>query len=134
MSEELKEDCTAWVLPKRHSIGCSCGATEWNNLENTITRLQDSLKIIPKIKEEYLLLKAKLEILEKFAKDCRDDFDCDSDAHKYHTTCRSCEAKRLLANISENSIIYQESEKERHKKFFDEYFAKAFPQETLMQS
>lgn len=95
-----------------------------NHMEQKITLLQ----------EENLILKAKLDILKNFAKDCRDGFDCDSDAHKYHTTCRSCEAKRILENISENSIIYQESDKERHKKFFDEYFAKAFPQETLMQS
>ena len=44
--------------------------------------------------------------MEKFVKDCRDSWDCDNDAHKYGTTCRSCEAKKIL------SLIRQENENE----------------------
>ena len=31
-----------------------------------------------------------------FTEDCYENFDCDSDAHKYNTRCRACEAKALL--------------------------------------
>ena len=41
------------------------------------------------IKREVMLLDALKEI--------RDDFDCDSDSHKYGTTCRSCLAREALA-------------------------------------
>ena len=34
--------------------------------------------------------------LEAFVINCRDDFDCDEDAHKYGTTCRACSAKKLI--------------------------------------
>jgi len=39
---------------------------------------------------------AKVSNMEDFIKDCRDDFDCDKDAHKYGTMCRACAALRLL--------------------------------------
>ncbi len=32
-------------------------------------------------------------------KEIRDDFDCDSDAHKYGTTCRCCLAKKAIARV-----------------------------------
>lgn len=44
--------------------------------------------------------------MEEFIKDCRDFWDCDEDAHKYGTLCRSCEAKKIL------SLIRQENENE----------------------
>lgn len=31
-----------------------------------------------------------------FVKSIQEDYDCDRDAHRYGTQCRSCEAKRLL--------------------------------------
>ena len=34
--------------------------------------------------------------LEDFARECRDNFDCDSDGHRYNVYCRSCEAKQVL--------------------------------------
>lgn len=38
----------------------------------------------------------KRRVLETFAKDIRDGYDCDEDAHKYGTPCRCCEASKLL--------------------------------------
>jgi len=35
------------------------------------------------------------ELLD-FVKDIQDNYDCDSDAHKYDTRCRTCEAEKLL--------------------------------------
>jgi hypothetical protein len=43
-------------------------------------------------------LYTKLEELEDFVRDCRDNWDCDEDAHKYNTICRCCEAKKLLSS------------------------------------
>lgn len=31
-----------------------------------------------------------------FLRTCRDDFDCDSDAHRYNTFCRVCEAEKII--------------------------------------
>ncbi len=35
-------------------------------------------------------------LLENFVRECRDNFDCDEDAHKHHTLCRACEAAKLF--------------------------------------
>ncbi len=34
--------------------------------------------------------------LEEFVRNIRDDYDCDSDAHRYNTGCRVCEADKVL--------------------------------------
>ena len=39
---------------------------------------------------------SRLALLEEFARDCRDNYDCDSDSHKYDTRCRACEAAKVL--------------------------------------
>lgn len=36
--------------------------------------------------------------LEDFAYSCRDDFDCDNDAHRHGTMCRACAAEKILPN------------------------------------
>ena len=41
-------------------------------------------------------LAEKVRALERFVRECRDDFDCDSDAHRHKTTCRACAAATLL--------------------------------------
>jgi hypothetical protein len=41
-------------------------------------------------------LAARVAELESFARDCANNWDCDSDAHKYNTGCRSCAAQALL--------------------------------------
>lgn len=37
-----------------------------------------------------------LQDMIKFIVRCRDDFDCDKDAHKYGNMCRSCIASKLI--------------------------------------
>lgn len=39
----------------------------------------------------------------EFVRDVANNYDCDSDAHRYGTPCRACEAKQLLATINDNS-------------------------------
>ena len=41
--------------------------------------------------------RAEVERLKVFARDCRDNWDCDADAHKHGTRCRACEAQCLFA-------------------------------------
>ncbi len=41
----------------------------------------------------------QLNLLIGFVKDCATNWDCDSDAHKYGTTCRACGAQKLLSQI-----------------------------------
>lgn len=36
-----------------------------------------------------------IEELMELARDCYMNWDCDSDAHKYNTICRACEAEKL---------------------------------------
>jgi hypothetical protein len=36
--------------------------------------------------------------LYEFARDCRDNWDCDADAHRYCTLCRACEAERIVGS------------------------------------
>lgn len=40
---------------------------------------------------------AKIAMLHEFARECANNWDCDSDAHKYGTLCRACEAKKALS-------------------------------------
>lgn len=39
--------------------------------------------------------------LVAFAKDVRDNFDCDADAHRYGTMCRCCEAGAVLSEVGD---------------------------------
>lgn len=39
--------------------------------------------------------KPQIHDLMEFARDVADNWDCDSDAHKYGTPCRACQAKGL---------------------------------------
>jgi hypothetical protein len=68
----------------------------------------DALRIeLAEARAEIARLKADLDIAESrksaviqrlsgFARDCRDNWDCDADAHNHGTRCRSCEAQRVL--------------------------------------
>jgi len=38
----------------------------------------------------------KMGALEEFVRDCRDNWDCDEDAHTHNTLCRVCEAEKLV--------------------------------------
>jgi hypothetical protein len=46
---------------------------------------------------------ARIAELEAFARDIRDNSDCDSDAHYYETPCLYCMATQLLAAIESKS-------------------------------
>ena len=49
-------------------------------------------------KQEVRRIAARVKKLEQFVNECRDDFDCDQDAHRYGTTCRACAAAELMPN------------------------------------
>lgn len=49
------------------------------------------------LRDQVAVLTQERDELKSFVLDVRDNWDCDLDAHKYGTTCRSCEAKRLTA-------------------------------------
>lgn len=67
---------------------------------------------IPRLAAEVQRLRADLEIAESrksnviqrlsaFARECRDNWDCDADAHTHETLCRACEAGRVLTYAEE---------------------------------
>jgi len=39
-----------------------------------------------------------IQRLSTFARECRDNWDCDTDAHTHGTLCRACEAVRVLTH------------------------------------
>ena len=41
-------------------------------------------------------LRDRVDELEEFVMDCRDNWDCDEDAHTHGTRCRVCEAEKLV--------------------------------------
>ena len=49
------------------------------------------------------LLEARelIKEMRAFCKDVADNYDCDSDAHKYNTGCRSCNAKAMIEKSKE---------------------------------
>lgn len=42
------------------------------------------------------ILMTRIQELESFVTNVSDNYDCDNDAHRYGTICRSCEASKLL--------------------------------------
>lgn len=44
-------------------------------------------------------MRGEMASLRSFARDLRDNHDCDPDAHRHGTPCYVCEAGRLLARI-----------------------------------
>lgn len=80
-----------------------CGMTEEsaNGPRSVCSRQQgvyfgiDPKKFSPD-KQRIAELEAENERLRTFAKNIRDNFDCDSDGHKYGTYCRSCDAAKVL--------------------------------------
>lgn len=60
---------------------------------------------------------AENERLRKFVRDCRDNWDCDADAHRYGTPCRGCNAAILLKELKmddQKCPYCSKSSKERH--------------------
>lgn len=41
------------------------------------------------------LMEKEIKHLREFARDCAENWDCDTDGHKYNTGCRCCEAELL---------------------------------------
>ena len=79
---------------------CPCGLVWDANEEIQITvcspqPLADAMWITES-HNSWPAVEARLAMLEEFARDCRDNYDCDSDAHKYDTRCRACEAAKVL--------------------------------------
>ena len=101
---------------------CDCGWTVEYNERLTMSKLAAAERDcpvgsgeshvrqgIPRLAAEVTRLRADLEIAESrksdmiqrlsdFARDCRDNWDCDPDAHTHGTLCRACEAGRVLTN------------------------------------
>jgi hypothetical protein len=40
------------------------------------------------------------EELKELARDINENYDCDFDAHRYNTSCRACEAGKILESLS----------------------------------
>ena len=72
-------------------------------LRKASTERNDEMSLRP-VMQKVLALRQQIEASQKrevmlrdALKEIRDDFDCDSDSHKYGTTCRSCLAREALA-------------------------------------
>ena len=48
------------------------------------------------LRAELARVTAERDKLREFARDIRDNWDCDNDSHRYNTRCRACEAKKIL--------------------------------------
>jgi len=80
----------------RHLSRWLCGASE--HINGTILRSTECFENeLGCVKEQLAAAQARIAELEAFARDIRDNFDCDSDAHYYETPCRYCMATQLLA-------------------------------------
>ena len=73
---------------------CSMRRQSANCTSAIATALIDSRELIDK--QEALIKEIRL-----FCKDVADNYDCDSDGHKYNTGCRSCNAKAVLEKTKE---------------------------------
>lgn len=84
---KLREVAEASKLHDPFQIGWCRGPAQLharNNYERVFTRVA------------IIRLLERLQRAEAFAYDVRDNYDCDPDAHKYGTTCRCCEAAKVL--------------------------------------
>lgn len=73
-------------------------------LEHISTLIADRDQLAAALREkeaECDRLGQSVKELESFARHIRDSYDHDSDAHKYGTACRVCEADLLLARAQE---------------------------------
>lgn len=58
--------------------------------------LHAEIQVAERRGDKIVSLRLRVRELEKFAKDVRDNYDCDADAHKHGTPCRKCEAEKVL--------------------------------------
>ena len=66
-----------------------------SEIENHTTRINQ----VGDLARESAQFKFELAQLKEFARECRDNWDHDEDAHKYKTLCRACVAKNLLEGV-----------------------------------
>lgn len=96
MAENVKcSDCGYSVCP--HMANCAtCGRT------------YHRLPSIPSVRFAQLVSdNARMRI---FIEGIERNYDCDADGHKYKTYCRVCEAKELLATLSNTPAQQPEEE------------------------
>ncbi len=93
-----------------HAAGVESLRKQRDELLAENTRLSESCRdfaaqgetdaaIIKEDGREIHFLRTQRDELLSALKEIRDDFDCDSDAHKYGTTCRCCLAKKAIASV-----------------------------------
>lgn len=61
-----------------------------------IAHLRKGFKHGVKYQSEKMYSEEEVNSLINFIKDCGESWDCDEDSHRYNTTCRSCEATKIL--------------------------------------
>lgn len=70
-----------------------------NRVEHLESMLSNSEALGCYYNDESMRLQQRVEELEDFARDISDNYDCDTDAHRYRTTCRACKAKKILKGV-----------------------------------
>jgi hypothetical protein len=65
----------------------------YDELRKEIRQLYADLEVAAQTHHEQ---SKRISELQEGLRDFADNYDCDSDAHKYNTTCRKCKAKQLL--------------------------------------
>jgi len=58
--------------------------------------------VLSALKAELDAAELQIHDLMEFVRDIADDWDCDSDSHKYGTACRACQAKALRKKYADN--------------------------------
>lgn len=89
-NERLKEEITLWEEALADNSEYEGDDAPWDTMQNEFAR-RDS---------ELTQLKAQLEEASKAFADFANNFDCDSDAHKYGTLCRACAAQTILSTLN----------------------------------
>lgn len=75
---------------------------------------------IPRLLAHIAALEEESKRYKEVLRDVRDNYDCDSDAHKYGTTCRCCAAEEVLAEDEERRIQQLERLETAELKYFRE--------------
>ena len=90
--EYLAIQATSFIGPSRFQIVdmvSKDAVAVYDATGQTPSQLSDRVKVLEGERAELLA----------FARDVGFNFDCDSDSHKYETTCRKCDALALIAKL-----------------------------------
>lgn len=97
------EERRARHLAAKDAMGAFTGNTnEWSEAQQAAYRTAQQAAIdaggtyVSHAAADLDDLVAEVRRLRSFIESIRDNYDCDSDAHRYGTQCRVCEAARLL--------------------------------------